>query len=199
MICIVGSHYPKPTSIWHKNIDFKGKVCNTDVMQNKSHKHKNMRDNERDKDKRCLLPKALCLDIIDRMLEKNSAMHTSWVLSLYEGVGSFAKACTNHRNVWIIQISNNHQTGVNERNHTVKINYHLNNKTKLKALYKIVWHITGFTPANLIGVTCSPPCNTTTCMKNFHRSSKADGYAAQSPLARKHDLVFEHWFKELFW
>jgi hypothetical protein len=167
-------------------------------MKEQPHTHGNMRDTEKNKDKRCLLPKALCLAIIDAMLAMNPAMGVCWVLSLYEGVGSFSKAAADRPNVWSIQFSNNHQTGVDNQQCIVKINYHLDKNTTLKHLYKIVWHVTGLTPATLIGVTCSPPCNTTTMMKNAHRSSKADGYTAQSPLAKKHDLVFAHWFKELF-
>jgi hypothetical protein len=198
MFAMVGGLYPKPTSLWHKGIVFKGKVCNAQIMKDEPHQHGNMRDNEKDKNKRSLLPKLLCLAIVDSMLAQNPHMSVCWVLSLYEGVGSFSKATAERPNVWSIQISNNHQTGIDNQRRIVKINYHLNQHTTLQQLYKIVWHVTGFTPATLIGVTCSPPCNTTTRMKNAHRSSKAEGYVAQSPLAKKHDLVFAHWFKELF-
>ena len=122
-------------------------------MEEEPHKHGNMRDNERDKDKRCLLPKALCLAIIDAMLAVDPDMDVCWVLSLYGGVGSFSKPTADRPNVWSIQISNNHQTGIDHQHRIVEINYHLGKNTTLQHLYKIVWHVTGFTPATLIGVT----------------------------------------------
>ena len=108
-------------------------------------------------------------------------MDVCWVLSLYGGVGSFSKPTADRPNVWSIQISNNHQTGIDHQHRIVEINYHLNKNTTLQHLYKIVWHVTGFTPASLIGVIAARHATPPPAWKNAHRSSKAEGYVAQSP------------------
>ena len=199
--CRYGCRHQKHTTFWIKWADPTHLWAPKFGCKGLGHTHVSMQDEVKELHRCNRVPLALCKELLQNMLRVSNHTQSPWVLSLFEGVGSFAATQTAFPNVKYVMVSHNFSPQATRGPNVYHVDIELDACTSLEKLLKAVWHSTGLEPQGLVGITASPPCTTTTKMdaspNNQHRDH-SNGHVAQSQLAHRHDALFLNFFRMLF-
>ena len=160
-----------------------------------------MQDDNQNLEVRNRLPMMLCKELVLLMLTMATHVTEPWVLSLFEGVGSFSHTSPTYQNVKYVRVSHSFSKAAPTGPNIYNVDMVLDENTTMGLLLGTVWHATGLTPDNCIGITASPPCTTVTKMDvspNNQHLDHENSHMPRSDLAHKHARMFANFFRLLF-